>query len=75
MASAILYPRSTRRRRPVRQGVIAMPAITASVSDPIVAGVPADAALGLRVHSGWAALARAIQPGHDRTIADIADVV
>ena len=33
-----------------------MPAVAASVSDPIPAGVPADAALGLRVHSGWAAL-------------------
>lgn len=33
-----------------------MPAVAASVSDPIAAGVPADAALGLRVHSGWAAL-------------------
>ena len=33
-----------------------MPAIAASVSDPSAAGVPADAALGLRVHSGWAAL-------------------
>lgn len=33
-----------------------MPAVAASVSDPSAAGVPADAALGLRVHSGWAAL-------------------
>jgi hypothetical protein len=33
-----------------------MPAVTASVSDPIAAGAPPDAALGLRVHSGWAAL-------------------
>jgi hypothetical protein len=33
-----------------------MPAVAASASDPSAAGVPTDAALGLRVHSGWAAL-------------------
>ena len=39
-----------------------MPAVPASVSDPIAAGVPADAALGLRVHSGWAALVAVAGP-------------
>ena len=33
-----------------------MPAVAASVSDPIAPGAPMDVALGLRVHSGWAAL-------------------
>src|SRR6202166_5474157 len=39
-----------------------MPAIAASVSDPSAAGVPADAALGFRVHSGWAALVAVAGP-------------
>ena len=39
-----------------------MPAVARPSSDPVAAGVPAGAAFGLRVHSGWAALVAVAGP-------------